>query len=231
MEFVVALTYLSLVNNVLEKLNEVTLTSGNFATAKGVHAAVKGYINDAISTINTAEFFWPFNKTTKSVSLVAGTYKYNIDPDVLVLDWDSFIIDKAADTPARKLRVISYDEWFQRYFETQENTAAKAQPELVVRQQLGQFYVFPTPDKAYTLKYDAFIKPAKLVNHDDTTLIPDTFEDVIINYAMWQAYMFRSNSDADKHNLQFRNGLKNMRTVLGNPYEKVRDARVNTQTR
>lgn len=225
-----ALTYLSLVNTVLKRLNEVQLTSSNFATAAGFHATVKDYINDAIRKINTAEFQWRFNYEEQSLTLTPGTYKYSIPSDVKVVDWDSFKIDKdvSDEWEARKLSVISYDEWMQRYFEDQENSGLQDQPQKVVRQQLGQFFLYPTPDEAYVLKYDTFIQTDDLSLHSDTTTIPDIFKEVIISYALYLAYMFRSNDTAAQGaRIEFNNGLKNMRTILGNPYEKVRDSRTN----
>lgn len=227
-----ALTYLSLVNKALKRLNEVQLSSSNFSTASGFQGVVKDYVNDAIRKINTAETQWVFNYTEQTLVLTPGTYKYTIPTTVKLVDWDSFKIDKddGEGWEARKLSVISYDEWMQRYFENQENSGLREQPQRVVRQQLGKFYLYPTPDEAYTLKYDTFIQATDLNLYTDTSTIPDIFEEVILSYVMYLSYMFRSNDNAAQGaRIEFNNGLKNMRTILGNPYEKVRDTRVDTQ--
>ena len=46
-----ATTYLDLSNEVLRELNEVVLTSGNFASATGIQAFVKDAINKSIFDI------------------------------------------------------------------------------------------------------------------------------------------------------------------------------------
>ena len=55
-----ATTYLNLSNEVLRELNEVDLTSGNFASATGIQAFVKDAINKSIFDIANDEPQLPF---------------------------------------------------------------------------------------------------------------------------------------------------------------------------
>ena len=50
-----ALTFLEMTNAALRRLNEVQLTSANFATAKGFHAQAKDAVNSALVDIHRSE--------------------------------------------------------------------------------------------------------------------------------------------------------------------------------
>ena len=51
-----ALTFLTLTNSVITRMNEVTLTSSNFSSARGVQVQCKNAVNEAIRYINQREF-------------------------------------------------------------------------------------------------------------------------------------------------------------------------------
>ena len=56
-----AYNFLGLVNAMNRRLNEVELTSSNFATATGFYSQAKDAVNAAIRYINQSEYFWSFN--------------------------------------------------------------------------------------------------------------------------------------------------------------------------
>jgi hypothetical protein len=56
-----AYDYLGLVNDVNRRLNEVELTSSNFAAATGEYSMIKDAVNSAIRYLNQHEYEWPFN--------------------------------------------------------------------------------------------------------------------------------------------------------------------------
>jgi hypothetical protein len=73
------------------------------------------------------------------------------------------------------------------------------------------------------LVYEYYATSVELQNATDVPSIPEIYRHVIIEGAMYHAYMFRSNEQAatiakDK----FEKGIKNMRTILMNRYEYVR---------
>jgi hypothetical protein len=57
--------------------------------------------------------------------------------------------------------------------------------------------------------------------------VPDSFKNVVIDGAMFQAYMFRDNSQqASIARQRFEKGVENMRKLLVNRFTDVRDTRV-----
>ena len=81
-----ATTFLTLVNDVNKRLNEVELTSSNFASATGFYAHIKDAVNSAIRYINESEYEWPFNHSEKEQTLVAGTTRYAFPTDAKLID-------------------------------------------------------------------------------------------------------------------------------------------------
>ena len=90
-----ASTYLTLVNNVLRDMNEVELTSSNFASSRGVQTTVKDYINRAISDILNSELNWPFTRAEGSVDAIAGKQIYSfasIASTLKYIDYDNVFL-------------------------------------------------------------------------------------------------------------------------------------------
>ena len=68
--------FLAITNKVLRSLNEVELTSANFANSRGIQTAVKDFVNRSINDIYTSELEWPFLHADGTVTTVAGTAEY-----------------------------------------------------------------------------------------------------------------------------------------------------------
>ena len=88
-------TYLTLVNNVLRDMNEVELTSSNFASSRGVQTTVKDYINRAISDMLNSEINWPFTRAEGSVDAIAGKQLYSfasIASTLKYIDYDNIFL-------------------------------------------------------------------------------------------------------------------------------------------
>ena len=84
-------TFLQYTNWVLNDLNEVALTSANFASATGIQLVAQNSVNRAIRDIVEGELEWPFNRTTYSQALLPGVQLYALQTFRSV-DWDSFKI-------------------------------------------------------------------------------------------------------------------------------------------
>ena len=119
----------------------------------------------------------------------------------------------------RKLGILSYTEYLSKYIDQEfETDVTKGSvPEYVVRSQDGDIIFAPMPDKAYTVEYEFFMFPADLSLHDDVPTIPFRFKHVIVDGAMYHAYMFRDNLESAQIALRkFDDGVKQMRTLLVN---------------
>ena len=227
-----ATTFITLVNDTLRRLNEVELTSTDFATATGFRALVKDAVNASLQEISQKEFEFPFNHTTGSLTLVAGTSQYTLATDLKVADWDSFRInyDSSNNYSARVLKLLNYDSYNRRYFErdSEADTGDRDQPIYVYRTLDTKAGFTPIPDAAYSVSYDYFAYATDLSASTDTMTVPDAFKHVVLDGALYHCFIFRDNSQqAGIAKAKFDDGIERMRTLLINRFVDVRDTRVN----
>ena len=216
-----ATTYISLCNELLRRINEVTFaTSGDgFSTAKNIQAIAKDAVNNAIREILQDGHQFPFLKTTTTQTMTAGTGTYDFPSDLASVDWDTFYIKElssASNTPMA-LPTISFDVYTQKYraVEDAAGTSGRAAPTLVYQTAEEKFGVYPLPDAAYVIEYVYYKFPDDLSAFDDTMIVPDRFKYIIIDGAMVYMMRFRSNEQSDQiHQQKFDEGIKSMRRLL-----------------
>lgn len=222
-----AYNFLGLVNDVNRRLNEVELTSNNFATSVGFYASVKDGVNATIREINHQQFEWPFNHVTQEEELNQGEVRYFIPRDVKTLDMDSFrlIRDEDLGNETVKLKVISYEEYLDKHLDNEYNTSEDLQgiPRYVFRTPSLEYGVVPVPNKAYRIAYEYYRSPVSLNLYSDVPSIPEEFRYVIVDGAMEYAHNFRGDTQSAQLSAQkFQAGLKAMRSLYVNRYEYVR---------
>ena len=215
-------TYVTLVNQLLRRLNEVTLdVAGNgFDSVRNVQALAKDYINNYIRNIIQTGQEWPFLKTTYTQTLAAGTRLYDFPADFATVDWDTFYIKElgsATNTPSY-LPTISFEEYTQRYRgldDQGDSGSGISAPQRVYQTYESKFGVTPVPNNAYEIEYVYWTFPSDLTNFDDICVVPDRFNHVIIDGAMMYLMRFRSNDQsAALHQQNFQEGIRSMRRVL-----------------
>ena len=223
--------YLTLVNEVQRRLNEVELTSSTFPTARGAHAQSKDAINASVRHINQEEFEWPWNHVEQSEVLSAGVVRYSFPYDAKTIDFDSFRIkrDAALNVDSRKLKILSYEEYLDKYVDYEYNSSedVRTTPRYVVRAPSREFLVVPSPDQDYEIAYEYYTSTYDLQNATDVPTIPEQYRHVIVDGAMYYAYMFRGNEQAANLSMnKFADGIKYMRSLNINRTDYIRDTRV-----
>jgi len=226
-----ATTFITLVNDVAKRLNEVQVTTAEFLTVVGFHSQIKDSVNVSLQEIGQEQFEFPFNHNTANIITSTGTAVYSLESDMKTADLDTFRIRKstAENIDARRLKEINFDTFIQRFYERDENANVGDfdTPNYVYRTLDNRVGFSPVPDKAYTIAYDYFKFQSDLVAHSDTMFVPDSFKNVVVDGAMFQAYMFRDNSQqAAIARQRFEKGVENMRKLLVNRFTDVRDTRV-----
>lgn len=222
---------ISLVNEVNRRLNEVELTSGNFATAKGFYSQVKDSVNSAIRDINQTHYEWPFNHVLAEEALTAGTTRYAFPNDTGSIDFDTFRIKESVSfgNATVKLSVVDYDDYLQSSVDQEygDNTDKRTLPSSVFQAPSLEWGVVPPPDQDYEIVYEYYRVPVDLQSATDVPSIPERFRHVIVDGAMYHAYMFRSNEQsANIAKSKFEEGLKRMRTILVNRFVYMRSTAI-----
>jgi hypothetical protein len=223
--------YIGLVNEVNRRLNEVELTSGNFATAKGFYSQIKDSVNSAIRDINQTHYEWPFNHVLAEDILTAGTTRYAFPNDAGSIDFDTFRIKESATfgNATVRLSVVDYDDYLENSVDQEygDNTSKCEVPSAVFHAPSLEWGVIPPPDQDYEVVYEYYRVPVDLQSATDVPSIPERFRHVIIDGAMYHAYMFRSNEQAaGLAKSKFEEGLKRMRTILVNRFVYMRSTAI-----
>lgn len=217
-----AYNYLGLANDVALRLNETQLTSNNFATSSGFYAAIKEAVNSSIRHINQAHFFWPYNHADQSDTLTAGVSRYALPEDAKYVNFNSFRVRRNSTlnvAQGRQLAQLTYSEYLDTYVDQEYETDVTrgGVPRNVVRTPDQEYIIVPMPNAAYEIDYEYYATPVDLELYDDVPTISEQFRHVIVDGAMYYAYMFRDNIEmANLSQSKFENGIKNMRTILVN---------------
>ena len=222
-----AYNYLGLVNEVNRRLNEVELTSSNFATASGFYNTAKDAVNASLRHINHEESNWPWNHILEEETLTAGVTRYDYPTDAKLIDMNSFRIkkDTTLNVSTTKLKSMDYQEYLDNYVDYEYNSGSDMQtlPRHVLRSPSQEFIILPTPDKAYELVYEYYRNPVSLELYDDVPSVPLEFKHIIVDGAMFYAYQFRADTQASQiAQGKFEQGIKYMRSLYINRYDYVR---------
>jgi hypothetical protein len=230
-----AYNFLGLVNEVNRRLNEVELTSSNFATASGFYNTAKDAVNASLRHINHEESNWPWNHVLEEEILTAGTTRYDYPADAKTLDMNSFRIKRDADlnVSTTKLKSLDYQEYLDKYidYEYNSSTNVRSVPIFIVRAPSQEFLVVPSPDKDYELVYEYYRNPVALELYDDVPSVPLEFKHIIVDGAMFYAYQFRADTQASQiAQGKFETGIKYMRSLYINRYDYIRSTVISHST-
>ena len=224
-----AYTFLSLVNDVNDEFNEIRLTEDNFNDVDGYYAHTKRAVNAALKRINQTSFEWPFNHVTQEVPLVAGQTRYNYPADAKSVNFDSFRVKDRG----RMFRLTAgdYEEYLDRYVDADENGLNYVgTPSKVYRSPDLGFVLYPPPRTDMDIVYEYYTLPTDLVNATDVPFIPEQFRHIIVNGAVAYVYKFRGDVEGHLSQLnEFKQQIKEMRTLYQNRYEEVRSSYIPRQ--
>ena len=242
-----ATTYLQLCNEILREINEVELTSADFATSVGIQSHVKDLINRAYLDMVNEEAQWPFLAVAESgtsdpnygnvnIETVAGTRWYELKPasdslttDYSYIDCDNFLLTtigvsgETSPYTSRNLRYTTIEEWKDYFRIGQNNDDADTQsygtPDRVIKSPDNRkFGLSPIPDKAYKIWFYAYALPTALSAYTDEVVFPDLYVPVLINRARYYVHQFKDNPQAAAFsNEDYKKGLKNMKLNLMEP--------------
>ena len=232
-----ATNYVTLVNKVLVRMNEVLLdTAGDgFDITRGTQALAKEAVNSSIRMILQDGQEWPFLKQTYTQVLTEGTRQYSFPADMGTMDWDTFYLKALSsnnNTPTA-LRPISYEEYTKGYRSQDDMSGEGGQtaPRYVYQTFDSAFGVTPVPDAAYEVEYVYWQSPEDLKLYSDMSSIPTRFDHIIVDGAVMFMMRFRSNEQsAAVHQSNFEDGIKAMRRILIDDDLAIRSTVINRAT-
>jgi len=218
------MNYLELINAVLREVNEVELTT--LASARGIQASVRDFINKSQRDIINSEVEWPFTVTAGTITTTAGTAEYTKPATAKTIDFDSFTVQESATTSEKKLKYISFEEYIEKLNESDTDPAGGSQalPQYVYLTPDENIGLSPVPDlSTYTVRYYFYATHTDMTLATDTPVIPERFHDVIVNRARYYTHMLRSDTQFSQLALKdYTDGLARMRVELINRKDYMR---------
>tara|TARA_Y100000385_G_scaffold55494_1_gene53063 strand:+ start:286 stop:975 length:690 start_codon:yes stop_codon:yes gene_type:complete len=223
--------YISLVNDINRRLNEVELTTSNFTTATGYYSFAKDSINASIRHINQEEFEWPWNHVEETEVLAVGEVRYSMPHDSKTINMNTFRIKRNSGLNVKtvKLKVLTYEEWLDKHADSEYNSSSSTfgTPTHIVRTPSRELVFYPAPDKEYEVVYEYFRVGFELESATDVPNLPEQYKHTIVDGAMYYVYQFRGDNQAAQLALQkFTQGIKQLRSLHINRTEYLRDTRV-----
>ena len=211
-------TYLSLTNELLQRLGEVQMDTSEFAGARNIQALAKTAINSSVREILHVAQEWPFTLATETQTLSVGQSVYDLPSTLSSVDWESFYLKTLnnENTPVR-LKILNYVDYLNTYRPQDDinGAAGYSPPRFVYQTQDLKFGVTPLPDQAYELEYKYWVFPDSLSASTDVCIIPDRFSNVVVDGAMVYMMIYRSNEQsASIHQGRFDQGIKVMRRLF-----------------
>jgi len=226
--------YLALSNKVLHALNEVELTSANFANSKGIQTAVKEFINRSINDIYTAELEWPFLHTDGTITTVAGTAEYSLVTGYKSVDTDTAYLIEASED----IKIIPYIPYIQFANQFRERdldpttTTNRAKPDYFYLTQDDKLGLTPIPDKEYTFYYEYWAIHADLSATTDEPALPARYQDAIVSRSEYYVHQLRADLQAATlKNQEYFDKITRMRIDLINKPDYMRSTAINAGSR
>lgn len=210
-------TYITLVNELLRRLNEVTINASDFDSVRNVQATAKDAINSAVREILQEAQEWPFTLVTYNQELTVGVGSYDFPSDYSKADWETFYLKSLEGSEPSPLPAITYEMYLRMYRPSDDSGGVDGynKPTHVYKTQEDKFGITPVPNKTYTIEYRYWKYPEDLILADDVCVIPTRFKHVIIDGAMMYMMRFRSNEQsAAMHQQKFNIGIKAMRRLV-----------------
>jgi hypothetical protein len=227
-----AYDYIGLVNEVNRRLNEVELTSANFTATSGFYSQIKDSVNASLRDVYDAGQDWAFNHVIAEDTLSVGISRYAFPSDASTIDFDTFRIkaDSTLGNETVKLSIMQYEDYLERAVDQEysTDTSKLTVPKSIVHAPSLEWLVVPAPDQVYEVVYEYYRVPVDLLISTDVPAVPERFRHVVIDGAMYHAYMFRSNEQsANLAKNKFEEGIKRMRTMLVNRVSYMRSTAIN----
>ena len=226
--------YLALSNKVLHALNEVELTSANFANSKGIQTAIKEFINRSINDIYTAELEWPFLHTDGTITTVAGTAEYALETGYKSVDVDTaYLIEASEDI--KVIPYIPYTQFTNQFRERDldpTTTDNRAKPEYFYLTQDDKIGLTPIPDKEYTFYYEYWATHTDLSASTDEPDVPARYQDAIVSRSEYYVHQLRADLQAATlKNQEYSNKINRMRIDLINKPDYMRSTAIGAGSR
>tara|TARA_R110000796_G_scaffold6866_1_gene24025 strand:+ start:237 stop:884 length:648 start_codon:yes stop_codon:yes gene_type:complete len=160
------MSYLDIVNNILKRLRERTVSTVNESSYSSLIAVL---VNDAKETVENA-FQWSGLRTTLTATTTSGTFNYELNGSlnaVTVLDvinvTDNFFLKPKGSHEFNKLFLSNNVGTGSPYYYSFNGISTDGDTKVDL---------YPIPDAEYTIRFNCVLRTTDLVNDTDKITIP-----------------------------------------------------------
>jgi hypothetical protein len=176
--------FLTLCQKFQEKTGITGSAIASVVNQTGMNSRIVGWIADAAEDVESLWQDWGFLEGKATITLTSGTDEYSLSAmgitDYISWDKERFYINPGAAT-YRKLSIFPYEEWL----DSRERLGVKTndEPNKVTIKPDHSLVFMNVPDNTYTVWGRYFITPTRMTVNASTSLIPTTYELIIIRQA------------------------------------------------
>jgi len=159
-------TYLELVNGVLRRLREPTVAT---VTASDYSALIGDFVNDAKVTVENS-WDWTTLRSTISIATINNVKNYALTGT----GWQGKQLNVINDTSNWVMEYRTSDWFDEKYYIEGQTSGAPRYYTFGETDSNGDQTIdlYPKPDGAYTIRFDAVVRNAPLVNNTDVLEVP-----------------------------------------------------------
>lgn len=152
---------------------------------------IKDSINNGYNDFVTREL-WPFREVTDYITTIAGTQEYTLSTEFTDIDQQNIISVAIQGASARKLEYKPYNQLRSLYPDFDEDGTGLPTMYYIKGGAIG-FYL--SPGDVYTVAVDYFKVPTALSADADTPIIPATYREALVHYALSDEHDFNTDPD------------------------------------
>lgn len=179
------MTYLELVQKAMRRAGVREDLPTTLVGATGIVSDFADYVADTYRKIQTTAHGenWFFRQALdQTITLVVDQDNYSMPSGLCGINLSTVSVYETAKTDERQLHFCDYQEW-RMFMDTRE--VESTQPTTITIDPANTIYVWPQPDKAYTLRFDGILDVDEMTADADEPIIPEKYQWTII----WGAVM------------------------------------------
>lgn len=139
-----------------------------------------------------------YNTSNVAITVTgASTFTYTLATSGLASPATGTITVKSNTVQRERLYFIDTEEYYNTYADIAENFSPDNYqvPKAIAKTANNDFVILDPCDRVYTIEYACWSMPNKLALYSDTHLVPEQWEQAIVDRALHYAYMFRDNPE------------------------------------
>lgn len=175
-------TYREMQDNVLNLISKSDATTRN---------RIKNWINMGYHDFVLREL-WPFRETTGTLTTVASTQEYDISTNFSDLDEQNILSVAIQGSTNRKLIYWPFNQLRANQPDFDLIGAGVPERYYIKANQIG---LWPAPNAVYTISIDYYKLPTELSADADTPIIPISYREALVQYALSLEHDFNTDPD------------------------------------